>query len=76
MLCEMRRECARDHYQVDKARAIRDEDRMTGRLNFSRICEKCGLEFSFHSGKTGITIAYQSKILFERNILFINLLLF
>ena len=29
MLCEMHRECARDHYQVDKARAIRGEDRMT-----------------------------------------------
>ena len=44
MSCEMHRECARDHYQVDKARAIRDEDRMTGRSNFSRVCEKCGLE--------------------------------
>ena len=43
MLCEMHRECARDHYQVDKARAIRGEDRMTGRSNFSRVCEKCGL---------------------------------
>ena len=43
MSCEMHREWARDHYQVDKARAIRDEDRMTGRLNFSKVCEKCGL---------------------------------
>ena len=44
MSCEMHRECARDHYQVDKARAIRDEDRTTDRSNFSRFCEKCGLE--------------------------------
>ena len=29
---------------IDKARAIRDEDHMTGRLNFSRVCKKCGLE--------------------------------
>ena len=46
MLCEMHRKCARDHYQVDKARAIRDEDRMTDRSNFSRVCEKYGLKYS------------------------------
>ena len=41
MLCEMYREC--DHYQIDKVRAIGDEDRMTGRSNFSRFCDNCGL---------------------------------
>ena len=44
MSCEIYREYARNHYQGDKARAIRDENRTTGRSNFSRVCEKCRLE--------------------------------
>ena len=40
---EIHRKCARDHYQVDMARATRAEDRMTGHLNFSRVCSKYGL---------------------------------
>ena len=47
MSCEIYREYARDHYQGDKARAIRDEDRTTGRSNFSRVCEKCRLELVY-----------------------------
>lgn len=43
MSCKMHRKYTQDHYQVDKARVIRDEDRMTGRSIFLRVCQKYGL---------------------------------
>ena len=62
MSCEMQRECARDHYQVDKARAVRNEDRMTDYSNCPGIREKCGLAF-FYQGNCFLRLNKQVEAL-------------
>lgn len=56
MSFEIHRECTRYHYQIDKARRVRDEDRSIARSNYPRFCEKYGLD---------LTLDYQFFVLFS-----------
>lgn len=60
---EIDREHARDHDQIDKERRVHDDDSVTARSNFSRICGKFGIKPILASWMGGDSVAEGAEIL-------------